>query len=393
MDINQALALLGGMTPQRFMARHWQKKPLLIRNAVPGLADGSSPALLSPAALFGLAQDEAVESRLVVQNAKGGKSSRGAAWTLRQGPFQRRALPPLRQPGWSLLVQGVDQQVQAVRALMDQFRFIPDARLDDVMVSFATRSGGVGPHFDSYDVFLLQAHGRRRWQISAQKDLTLQDGVPLKILQNFLPDQTFDLEPGDMLYLPPRYAHDGVAMGDCMTYSIGFRAPAKAELARELLQRLADDTGDVLGAGLYADPRQTATAESAAIPPALLAFAQAAVLKSVSQPALLAQLLGECLTEPKANVWFDGGDAPASGRKRSPGAPRGISLDRRTKMLFDSRHVFINGESVRATGADARLMQALANQRFLDALAVGKASAGARALLADWLHAGWLHES
>jgi 50S ribosomal protein L16 3-hydroxylase len=286
-----------------------------------------------------------------------------------------------------LLVQGVDQQVQAVRALMDQFRFVPDARLDDVMVSFATDGGGVGPHFDSYDVFLLQANGRRRWQISAQRDLTLRDGVPLKILQDFVPEQSFDLAPGDMLYLPPRYAHDGVAQGDCMTYSIGFRAPARAELARELLLRLADEAAETVGEGLYADPRQAATDAPAAIPPGLAAFAQTALHKATTQPELLAQLLGECLTEPKANVWFD---APASQRARA--APCGVQLDCRTKMLFDARHVFINGESVRATGADARLMQALANQRELDTAAVGKASEGARALLDDWQQAGWLHE-
>jgi 50S ribosomal protein L16 3-hydroxylase len=177
-----------------------------------------------------------------------------------------------------------------------------------------------------------------------------------------------------------------VAQGDCMTYSIGFRAPARAELARELLQRLADEAAEALGDGLYADPRQAATDVPAAIPPALAAFAQAALHKATTQPELLAQLLGECLTEPKANVWFD-----ASTRQREGARPRGVQLDRRTKMLFDARHVFINGESVRASGADARLMQALANQRGLDAATVGKASAGARALLDDWQQAGWLH--
>jgi 50S ribosomal protein L16 3-hydroxylase len=144
-----------------------------------------------------------VESRLIVQQAKG--------WRMKQGPFAPRSLPPLSQKAWTLLVQGVDLHDAGAHALLQQFRFVPDARLDDLMISFATPGGGVGPHFDSYDVFLLQASGRRRWKIGRQKDLTLQEGVPLKILQNFEPEQEFVLEAGDMLYLPPRYAHDGVA--------------------------------------------------------------------------------------------------------------------------------------------------------------------------------------
>ena len=206
MNITTPLTLLGHISPQTFMKRYWQKKPLLIRQAIPSFAP-----LLGRAALFELAANEEVESRLIR------KAAGAASWQLKAGPFVRRMLPALKTPQWSLLVQGVDLHNDAVRELLNQFRFIPDARLDDLMISYATQGGGVGPHFDSYDVFLLQAQGRRQWQISAQKDLTLQDGVPLKILANFQPTQTFVLEPGDMLYLPPRYAHDGVALDECMT--------------------------------------------------------------------------------------------------------------------------------------------------------------------------------
>jgi 50S ribosomal protein L16 3-hydroxylase len=212
--IDTPLALLNGLTPSQFMQRHWQKKPLLIRQAIPGFQ-----ALLDRPALFDLAEQDEVESRLIQQTPKG--------WNMRNGPLARRALPAVKSPNWALLVQGVDQHVESVHALLQQFRFVPDARLDDLMISYATDGGGVGPHFDSYDVFLLQAHGRRRWRIGKQKDLTLVEGAPLKILQNFEPEEEFVLEPGDMLYLPPRYAHDGVAEGECMTYSIGFRAPKR----------------------------------------------------------------------------------------------------------------------------------------------------------------------
>ena len=159
MNIEEPLQLLGGLTPKAFMHRHWHKKPLVIRQAMPAFT-----APLDRSALFDLAALEDVQSRLVTQ-----ASPQGAAnWRFRNGPFARKALPPLKQPGWTLLVQGVDLLDDRVHALMNQFRFVPDARLDDVMVSYATDGGGVGPHFDSYDVFLLQAHGRRRWRIGQQ---------------------------------------------------------------------------------------------------------------------------------------------------------------------------------------------------------------------------------
>ncbi len=380
MDVHQPLALLAGLTPAQFMQRHWQKKPLLVRQAMPGFTP-----VLSRAELFRLAAQEEVESRLVVRQAKG--------WRMKQGPFGPRSLPPLGTPAWSLLVQGVDLHHGGAHALLQNFRFVPDARLDDLMVSFATAGGGVGPHFDSYDVFLLQASGRRRWKIGRQKDLALQEGVPLKILKNFEPEQEFVLEAGDMLYLPPRYAHDGLAepgsgQGDCMTYSIGFRAPKQAELAAELLQRLADFAGgeaEESKPGLYRDPRQPATATPAAVPASLLGFAQLAVDAAMKDPLALACALGEYLSEPKAVVWFE----EASGAWNA-GHAGGVRLDPRTRMMYDAHHVFINGESYRAKGADATLMRRLADSRRLEAAEVRKASASAQALLADWHDAGWL---
>jgi 50S ribosomal protein L16 3-hydroxylase len=374
-DITQGLPLLGGLSPAQFMKRHWQKKPLLIRQAVPGLQP-----LLDRSALFDLAGEEAVESRLIAQT--------GAGWKLRSGPFARRALPPVKQPGWTLLVQGVDQHVDSVHALLSQFRFAPDARLDDLMVSYASDGGGVGPHFDSYDVFLLQAQGRRRWRIGRQKDLSLVEGAPLKILAQFEPEEEFVLEAGDMLYLPPRYAHDGVAEGECMTYSIGFRAPKRGDLARELLQRMGEEAEDTLGQALYKDPGQPAVQTPAAIPAALQDFARGTLESLLADRLALACALGEVLTEPKANIWFDGdGDDDAD----SPAPLAGLTLDRRTRMMYDEQHVFINGESYRAGGRDAVLMRRLADQRTLTAADLARASEDARSLLASWCASGWAH--
>lgn len=373
MNIQTPLQLLGGISPETFMQRYWHKKPLVIRQAIPGFIP-----LLERIELLELAAQEEVESRLVVQDASG----KGAGWKFKHGPFARKALPPFKQTGWTLLVQGVDMHDERVHSLINQFRFVPDARLDDLMISYATDQGGVGPHFDSYDVFLLQAHGRRRWRIGRQKDLSLQPDMPLKILANFEPEEEFVLEPGDMLYLPPKYAHDGIAEGECMTYSIGFRSPSQSELAQEVLQRLAEQSLEELPATLYADPKQSAVEAHAALPSAMLEFAQSAVQAALKDPKAVARALGEYLSEPKANVWFDG---------EGQGVDGAIRLDRRTRMLYDEHHVFINGESFNAAGRDAQLIKRLADQRYLDAKEVLRLSVGARDLVQDWCDAGWLH--
>ena len=370
MDIQQPLTLLGGLTPAQFMRRHWHKKPLLVRQAIPNF----QPPVLRPE-MFALAAQESVESRLV-QQIKGG-------WKLRHGPFARRSLPAMSQREWTLLVQGVDLHNDAVHQLMQQFRFVPEARLDDLMISYATDGGGVGPHFDSYDVFLLQAHGRRRWRIGRQKDLTLKEGIPLKVLAEFEPEEEFVLEPGDMLYLPPRYAHDGIAEGECMTYSIGFRAPARAELAQELLVRLSEDAAEDEQVQMYRDAKQEAVAEPGAIPAELQAFAKEALERALSQPLALERALGEYLTEPKPNVWFEASDGGAM--------LEAVRLDRRTRMMYDAQHIFINGESYRAGGKDATLMRRLANQRYLSAKDIQRASDEALELLSIWCDDGWAH--
>ena len=384
-SINLPLQLLGGISPAEFMRKYWQKKPCIIRNAIPNFKP-----LLSRQELFALSQNQDVESRLIVSN--------GDKWSLAHGPMTAKQIPSIKKPNWTLLVQGVDLHHSAVNELKTRFRFAPDARLDDLMISYATDGGGVGPHFDSYDVFLLQAHGTRRWRIGKQKDGTLQANVPLRILSNFKPELSFDLEPGDMLYLPPRYAHDGVAIGECMTYSIGFKVPKQVDLGRELLLRYADAVDEenlpdeelrkpvkLKPEVLYRDADQEATPNPAQIPTALLEFAQQAITKAMADPDALARHLGEHLSEPKSNVWFD---APEGAVKLS--RKRGVKLALQSQMMFDKRHIFLNGESWRAAGKDAKLMQKLANQRFLDASDLAKASEDAIGLLQDWLEQGWL---
>ena len=366
MQIDLPTPMLAGLSPAQFMRRHWQKKPLLVRQAFAG---ATPPATLKE--LAALAARDDVESRLVT--AFDGK------WKLKHGPIAR--LPAMSKPGWTLLVQGLDQQLAEARALMDLFRFVPDARLDDLMLSVASDGGGVGPHFDSYDVFLIQLAGRRRWRIAPQKDAVLRDDVPLKIIANFKPEQDFVLEAGDMLYLPPGWAHDGIAVGaGCMTGSVGFRASTAESLAAELLPRLLDDIDDA--GKLYADPRQEASTEPARMPAALLDFARRAVEAAVKRPKALERALGEALTEPKANVWFEPGDVLPPGQ--------GACLDRRSRMLYDAAHVFLNGESCRAAGRDAALMRRLADRRELGAADVARLSPGARELLDQWTEDGWV---
>jgi 50S ribosomal protein L16 3-hydroxylase len=356
------------------MRRYWEKKPLLIRAAIPGFKP-----LLDRAELIDLAAQDDVESRLVVQ----AQADKQGQWRLKHGPFARKDYPAFKQPGWTVLVQGVDLHDERVHQLMSQFRFVPDARLDDLMISYATDTGGVGPHFDSYDVFLLQAHGRRRWRIGRQKDLSLVPDMPVKILANFEPEQEFVLEPGDMLYLPPDWAHDGIAEGECMTYSIGFRSPVKGEIARDLLQCLAEQAVDEVGSAIYRDPKQPAVSGSGEIPAGLVKFAQDALAAALKDPVALQRSLGEIMTEPKAHVWFHGEQEFEEGV--------GVRLDRRSRMMYDAKHVFINGESFLAAGSDAKLMRKLADERELSVAQVTKLSEGARELLAQWGEDGWLY--
>jgi len=372
MDVNQPLPLLGGLTPAQFMRRHWQRKPLLVRQAWPGVRPP-----IDRAALFDLAGQDGVESRLLTAFDGG--------WKLRHGPFSRRQLPPVKKPNWTLLVQGLDLHWPAAHAMLAPFRFVPSVRLDDLMISYASDGGGVGPHLDSYDVFLLQVHGRRRWRIGPVADRSLVPGLPVRILENFQPTEEWVLEPGDMLYLPPLYGHDGIAEGECMTCSVGFRAATQTGLAQELLHALAEEVEPPAPGArepIYTDAGAPATETPGRVPATLRGFAEQALQRALADPKRLDRALGVLMSEPKPTVWFEPGEPLPAGS--------GVVLDRRSRMLYDERHVFLNGEAYVAAGRDARLMRQLADQGWLDAADLARLGEGARALLDDWVESGWL---
>ncbi|RJG00237.1 cupin domain-containing protein [Noviherbaspirillum sedimenti] len=367
------LTLLGDITPARFLREYWHKKPLLVRQAIPGFKP-----LLKREALLKLAQQEDVESRLITHFDQ--------HWEMAHGPVSQP--PAFSKKDWTLLVQGVNLHLDAAERLLRQFNFIPDARLDDLMISYATDGGGVGPHFDSYDVFLLQAQGQRRWRIGAQQDLSVVEGMPLKILKNFTPEQEFVLEPGDMLYLPPHYAHDGVAIGECMTYSIGFRAPAWQELGEAFLQFMTDT---IELPGRYADPDLTPARAPAEIGTAMLQRVQQELHKITFEEEDIAIFLGEYLSEPKASVYFKPLARPLSlARFIEAAGKRGIKLSRKTQMLYRGKHIFINGESFMAGRAEKTPLLALANDRQLEGAVLAAASTDVLETLHQWYVDGWL---
>ncbi|HEX8010988.1 MAG TPA: cupin domain-containing protein [Casimicrobiaceae bacterium] len=366
-------ALLGGATAARFLARYWQRRPLLIRRAIPGFR-----GLLSWRELVALAARDDVETRLVVRE-------RGR-WKLAHGPFRSRDLRALPERNWTLLVQGVNLHVAAADALLRRFAFIPYARLDDLMVSYAAPGGGVGPHFDGYDVFLVQGEGRRRWRLSRQRDLALQPGLPLKILARFRPALEHVLEPGDMLYLPPGVAHDGVAIDACSSYSIGFRAPSAQELATAFLDWLADR---IELTGRYRDPGLEPARSPARIGPALSAYAARALRGLAWDDRAVARFLGSYLSEPKPAVSF-APPRPAlpRGTFLARASRRGVRLDSRTQLLYDARNLFINGEALGRPAKGWATLRRLANARELPK---GAFDAGAADLLYRWYRDGFLH--
>ncbi len=327
-----------------------------MRGAVEGFT-----GLLTPGELIALACRDEVESRVVIRRA--------ARWEVQHGPFQPRYFRRLPSRGWTLLVQDVNHFLAQGRELLQRFDFIPYFRLDDLMVSYAPAGGGVGPHFDSYDVFLLQGLGQRVWRVSHQRDLTLVAGAPLKLLAAFRARQQWTLGAGDMLYLPPAWAHDGVAQDHCMTYSIGFRAPAWQELAVQFLAHLQDR---VALRGRYADPALRPTGRPAQVAHDLLRRTAQSLSRIRWSQAEVARFLGAYLTEPKPHVFFEPPRRALSlhaftGRIRKTG----VALELKTQMLYDSSVIFINGESVSidSAGAGSRRLRArlreLADARWL----------------------------
>jgi 50S ribosomal protein L16 3-hydroxylase len=371
--------LLGGMSPRQFLEEYWQKKPLLVRQAVPGFT-----GVVSRDELFDLACDADVESRYVRYLP----DTPGSDWVLERGPQTRGRLRGKRQP-WTVLVQGLNLWSPAGDALLHQFDFIPQARLDDLMVSYAVDGGGVGPHFDNYDVFLLQGIGKRRWQIADQEDRSLVEDAPLRILKNFEPAHDWVLEPGDMLYLPPHWAHNGTAIGECTTYSIGFRSPTAQELGAEFLGWMQER---ICLNGMYADPDLTLQENSAEIGPKMIDQIENMLSGIRWSRKDVTDFVGEYLTEPKAHIFFDPPENPLS-RKRFETAvnKHGYALDARTLLLWSETGFYLNGEPVEFDTTDRAPLADLAHRRKLEP---GQAlSAGFLDLLHQWHEDGFGHPS
>lgn len=388
-DLHAPLTLLGGLSAHDFMQHYWQKKPLLIRQAFPNM---TMP--LSIADLKRLAKRDDVESRLIRQEQ--------GQWSLKKGPI--KTLPTMKTPQWTVLVQSVDLHHDAVAQMAKAFQFIPNARFDDVMISLASQGGGVGPHFDTYDVFLLQAHGKRHWRISQQSDQRLVPGLPCRILENFQPEQAWELEPGDMLYLPPQCAHDGIATTpDCVTMSFGFRTLSLANMVRGIFEAAADQVSAHagLGSGVYAeptlagftvpgyyrDPEQQATLHPAAMPDAMVDTALQTAQSLTLTPALASRFLGCWLTEPNQLSQFDFceeewhiEDLPAETR---------LCLHRQSRMLYWGDQGFINGETLGI--AMNSVLQQLADQGEITAeFATHHSDEATFEYLHRWLDDGWL---
>lgn len=372
-----ALRSLGTLPVAQFMKQYWQRKPLVIRQAF-ALAPPDSPPIDWPGVIALAARDD-VESRLI--------SRRQGQWRLTHGPFER--LPAATRKQWTLLVQGVDLYCEPVYRLLQRFRFVSDARLDDVMVSIASDGGGVGPHWDSYDVFLLQAQGRRRWRIGPtgypSRPPDTIDALPVKIIAAPVFTEEHLLDAGDMLYLPPGWAHDGVAVGACTTLSIGYRSPTR----EELLQAWFADQADRLQAGTarYRDAGEAATSNPGRLSERLNRELSTWIRDATPKQTDIERFIGAYLTEPKQQVWFLPPDEPRSRHaflqliRRS-----GVQLNRQTRMLYRNSRLFINGE--RAEVPCSVELRQLVNDRHLSGVTLAKALRNVR--VADSLHQWWL---
>lgn len=375
--MNAPLALLNQLSPEQFLAEYWHKKPLLIRQAIPDFN-----GFLTPNELAGLACESDIRAR-IIQEEQG-------TWQVKDGPFEDKDFIKLPEKNWSLLVQNVNHFLPEAAKLLDQFNFIPHARLDDLMVSYAPKGGSVGAHVDSYDVFLLQGSGTRRWKINEQPNLSLVENAPIKLLQHFEATQEWTLAPGDMLYLPPNIAHHGISEDDeCMTYSIGFRAPKIQELVHAFLEYLQDT---IQVEGMYEDSNLNIQKHPAEISNAMIERVETMLQNIAWDKSSVSSFLGLYLTEPKPTVIFDPPQKISLESFAQKLAQEPLWLDLKSRMLFHQSHFYLNGEQLDIPTELFNAVQHLANNRFLDTIALenAKQQALAGSLYEAWL-AGYIH--
>lgn len=367
-----------------FLRDHWQKKPLLIRNP---WRNWRNP--IEPDELAGLACEEEVESRLITQGRDGLK--------LEHGPFPEDRFGTLGRKNWTLLVQAVDHYVPEVAALLDPFRFVPNWRIDDVMVSYAADQGGVGAHFDQYDVFLIQGLGRRRWRIGARCDETtpLLPHGDLRLLADFEASDEWVLEPGDILYVPPGIAHDGVAVGeDCMTYSIGFRAPSRGELIDHWNEQLVADLRED---DRYADPGLKPQDNPGEISPEAIARLHSMVTETLGDRDAFARWFGRYSSEPKYPDADREPDEPADIEELRERLAEGEALARNPASRFsfirepgDTLLLFVDGRCFECAGSTAGLAEQICAKDSIGVSPELAASDEAMALIAALIEQGSL---
>jgi 50S ribosomal protein L16 3-hydroxylase len=373
------LTMLGDMSVSQFMDEYWHRKPLLVRQA---FADFKSPVDLELVLQHAVSDD--AEARLIekIQDKR-----QRDQWRLTHGPLDQ--LPKLSTPGWTVLMQGADTQSRDLSQLLGKFRFLPDARLDDLMISVASDQGGVGPHLDSYDVFLLQAQGKRHWRWGQVKDQSMQENQPVKLLANFKPgakDFTAVLEPGDILYLPPGWAHDGVAQGTCMTFSIGFRASTHAELMSDVLGRLMDDLPDAANAKQrISDERRTATKKPALLDDSELAGYLDWIDQFRPSKAQAERLIAQHLTQPRQSVDFEVPERVMSLAVFEKSAlKKGLEVHEASKALYRPSFIALNGDIF---DCRSKQLQALFDHKQLDPAGCTPTD---WKLLHHWYSLGWV---
>ena len=376
-------AVLGGMSPAAFLRDYWQKRPLLIRQAVPGFQ-----GLFDRDAFLALAQREDATSRLVILHPRRKKSR----WERHDGPFEDLDESQLPDSHWTMLIHGIESLVPGGWELLRSFSFVPNARIDDLMVSYASDGGTVGPHDDLYDVFLLQGPGRKRWQISTQKDRTLDPDATIKVLKSFVPEEEWLLEPGDMLYLPPGVAHYGIAQGPSFTYSIGFLAPSHRELVQGFLGFLGEAIEKEIDPNaLYEDPDLRTQKDPLQVGDQMVAQVEAVLSRIRWDADRIGEFLGRYLTGAKSHGGFIVPPRPLSESAFAArlGRPGRLELALPSRGLLRGGRLFFNGEVHDAGPALLQLFSQLVGDRALPLPL--RLDSPTLTLLHDWYTAGYLH--
>ncbi len=350
MRLDRKNHILGKISNDVFLKKYWQKKPLLIRDAIKNF---KSP--ITEKDLFRIAQNENAISRLI-------EFKRGI-WQVKYGPFKKLDLPKKINTPWTILVQNMNHHLPFAESFLNLFKFIPYARLDDLMVSFATKKGSVGPHFDSYDVFLFQAKGEREWKISEQKKFSLDKKSAIKIITNFKVKNTWVLKPGDLLYLPPNVGHWGVSQSDdCLTYSIGFRAPGTFEIQSKFLDFIQDNLITNKN-DLYRDPNLNLQKNPAEINSNMIKKIQRIVNQLRWNTNSINNFIGQLLTEPIEGAVFETSKSMTAEVFIKDLIKKPLKLNPKTRMLFIKNNFFINGELIEADKKSIMYLKQLANDR------------------------------